>query len=201
MSWIDDLRTLDTNDPGRWPLPFRVAGVVLVFVAVVAAGVWWFVIKAQLPELQTAQKQETELRNSFESKQRMAANFDAYKKQLDEINERFGNMLGQLPSDTEMANLLEDISQTALAAGLEHIEFKPGNDIKRDFYVEVPIKLRYTGSWHELANFVSEVAALPRIVTIHDVTITPKSRDTYDELTMDATAKTYKYIDEDTRKR
>jgi type IV pilus assembly protein PilO len=196
MSWVDDLRTLDTSDPGRWPLPFRIAGVILAFAAVVGAGVYYFVINAQLPELRTAQQQEVELRTSFESKQRLAANFDAYKRQLDEINARFGDMLGQLPSDTEMANLLDDISQTALAAGLEHVEFKPGSDIQRDFYVEVPIKLRYTGSYHELADFVSDVAALPRIVTIHDVTITPKSRDTYDELTMDATAKTYKYIDE-----
>lgn len=201
MSWVDDLRTLDTSDPGRWPLPFRIAGVILVFAAVVGAGVYYFVINAQLPELRTAQQQEVELRNSFESKQRLAANFDAYKRQLDDINARFGDMLGQLPSDTEMANLLDDISQTALAAGLEHVEFKPGSDIQRDFYVEVPIKLRYTGSYHELADFVSDVAALPRIVTIHDVTITPKARDTYDELTMDATAKTYKYIDEDTLKR
>lgn len=201
MSWVDDLRTLDTSDPGRWPLPFRIAGVILAFAAVVGGGVYYFVINAQLPELRTAQQQEVELRTSFESKQRLAANFDAYKRQLDEINARFGDMLGQLPSDTEMANLLDDISQTALAAGLEHVEFKPGSDIQRDFYVEVPIKLRYTGSYHELADFVSDVAALPRIVTIHDVTITPKARDTYDELTMDATAKTYKYIDEDTLKR
>lgn len=200
MSWVDDLRSLDTREPGRWPLPFRVAGVVLAFVLVVGLGVWWFVIKAQLPVLSEAQRQEAELRTSFESKQRMAANFDAYRQQLDEINERFGNMLGQLPSATEMANLLDDISQTALAAGLEPVVFQPGSDVQRDFYVEVPIKLRYTGSYHELADFVSDVAALSRIVTIHDVTITPKSRDTVDELTMDATAKTYKYVDEDTPK-
>lgn len=198
MSWVDDLRTLDINEPGRWPLPFRVAGVAIVFVLVVGFGVWWFVIKAQLPELREEQRKETELRQSFESKQRMAANFDAFKAQLDEINERFGNMLGQLPSDTEMANLLDLISQAALAAGLEQVVFEPGSDVQRDFYVEVPIKLRYTGSYHELANFVSKVAALGRIVTIHDVQITPASTDKFDELTFDATARTYKYVDEDT---
>jgi len=201
MSWVDDLRTLDINEPGRWPLPFRVAGVAIVFVLVVGLGVWWFVIKAQLPELRDEQRKEVELRQSFESKQRMAANFDAYKAQLDEINERFGNMLGQLPSDTEMANLLDDISQVALAAGLEQLEFVTGNDVQRDFYVEVPFRLRYTGSYHELANFVSNVAALDRIVTIHDVQIAPVSNDSFDELTMTATARTYKYVDEDTPSR
>lgn len=198
MSWVDDLRTLDIQEPGRWPLPFRVAGVALAFLVVVGFGVWFFVIKAQLPELREEQRKEAELSRNFETKQRMAANFDAFKAQLDEINERFGNMLGQLPSATEMANLLDDISQTALAAGLEPLVFTPGADVQRDFYVEVPIKLRYTGSFHELANFVSNVAALPRIVTIHDVQIAPSTKDSFDELTMDATAKTYKYVDEDT---
>jgi type IV pilus assembly protein PilO len=198
MSLLDDLRSLDTNDPGRWPLPFRVAGVVLVFAAVVGAGVWYFVIKADVPTLKNAQAEELTLRASFESKQRLAANFDAYKAQLEEIDERFGSMLRQLPSATEIPNLIDDIGQTGLAAGLDPKQFTPAAEVQRDFYVEVPIKLRYTGSYHALAEFVSDIAALSRIVTIHDVKISPVSRDTFDELTMEATAKTYKYVDEDT---
>jgi type IV pilus assembly protein PilO len=196
MSIIDDLRALDTNDPGRWPLPFRLVAIGLTFAAVVAAGVYWFVIKSEKPRLDGAQREETELRLTFEDRQRKAANFDAYRAQLAEIERDFGAMLRQLPGKTEVPSLLVDISQTGLGAGLEEELFQPTGEIQKDFYAELPIKLRYTGSYHELGNFVSGIAALPRIVTLHDIDIKPVSENSFDDLTLDVTAKTYRYLDE-----
>jgi type IV pilus assembly protein PilO len=197
MNFIEQLQSLDTNDPGRWPLPFRIGAVVIAFALVVAGGIWYFVVKAEMPTLEQAKLQEQELRATFEQKQRRAANFDAYREQLAEIERSFGTMLRQLPSRTEVPNLLVDISQTGLGAGLEEKLFQPMGEVQRDFYAEQPIRLRYTGSYHELGNFVSGVAALPRIVTLHDITITPAAQNAFDELTLDVTAKTYRYLEED----
>ena len=197
MSIIDELRSLDTNDPGRWPLPFRVAAVALAFVAVVAFGIYMFVIKQEQPLLERAQQEEKELRATFEDKQRKAANFDAYRAQLAEIQRDFGAMLRQLPGKTEVPSLLVDISQTAAGAGLDEQLFQPVGEIQKDFYAEYPIKLRYIGSYHELANFVSGIAALPRIVTLHDISIKPVKDDSYDQLILNVTAKTYRYLGED----
>jgi type IV pilus assembly protein PilO len=198
MSIIDDLRSLDTNDPGRWPLPFRIAAVAVVFVAVVAFGVYMFVIQQEMPLLKTAQKEETDLRATFEDRQRKAANFDAFRAQLAEIERDFGAMLRQLPGKTEVPSLIVDISQTATGAGLEELAFTPQGEIQKDFYAELPIKLRYTGSYHELGNFVSGIAALPRIVTLHDIQIRPANTQNPDELTLDVTAKTYRYLEDGT---
>ena len=197
MSIVDELRNLDTNDPGRWPLPFRVGAVALVFVAVVAIGVYMFVIQEEVPLLERAQQEEQELRAQFEDRQRKAANFDAYRAQLADIERDFGAMLRQLPGQTEVPSLLVDISQTGLGAGLEEQLFQPTGEIQKDFYAELPIRLRYTGSYHELGNFVSGIAALPRIVTLHDITIRPVNDSSPDELTLDVTAKTYRYLDEE----
>jgi type IV pilus assembly protein PilO len=197
MSIVDDLRSLDTNDPGRWPLPIRVGTVAITFAAVVALGVYLFVVKEEMPLLEAAQRDETELRATFEDRQRKAANFDAYRAQLAEIERDFGAMLRQLPGKTEVPSLLVDISQTGLGAGLQELLFQPTGEIQKDFYAELPIKLRYTGSYHELGNFVSGIAALPRIVTLHDITIRPVSEESIDELTLDVTAKTYRYLDEE----
>lgn len=197
MSIVDDLRSLDTNDPGRWPLPIRVGAVALAFIAVVAFGTYMFVIKEEMPLLERAQQEEQELRANFEDRQRKAANFDAYRAQLAEIERDFGAMLRQLPGKTEVPSLLVDISQTGLGAGLEEQLFQPTGEIQKDFYAELPIKLRYTGSYHELGNFVSGIAALPRIVTLHDISIKPVTGGAPDELTLDVTAKTYRYLDEE----
>ena len=198
MSIVDDLRTLDTSDPGRWPLPIRIGAVGLVFVAVVALGVYQFVFRAEVPALESAQALETDLKGQFEARQRKAANFDAYRAQLAEIERDFGAMLRQLPGQTEVPSLLVDISQTGLGAGLEEQIWDPMDEVQKDFYAEYPIKLRYTGSYHELGNFVSGIAALPRIVTLHDIAIRRESTDgAPDELTLDATAKTYRYLDEE----
>jgi type IV pilus assembly protein PilO len=198
MSIIDDLRSLDTNDPGRWPLPIRIGAVAAVFVAVVAIGVYMFVIQQEMPLLAKAQKEEQDLRATFEDRQRKAANFDAYRAQLAEIERDFGAMLRQLPGKTEVPSLIVDISQTATGAGLEELAFTPQGEIQKDFYAELPIKLRYTGSYHELGNFVSGIAALPRIVTLHDIQIRPANAQNPDELTLDVTAKTYRYLEDGT---
>ncbi len=197
MSIVDDLRSLDTSDPGRWPLPIRIGAVSLMFVAVLAFGIYMFVVKEEMPLLERAQQEERELRSTFEDRQRKAANFDAYRAQLADIERDFGAMLRQLPGKTEVPNLLVDISQTGLGAGLEEQLFQPTGEIQKDFYAELPIKLRYTGSYHELGNFVSGIAALPRIVTLHDISIKRTTEDSPDELTLDVTAKTYRYLDEE----
>src|SRR5688500_15775091 len=191
MSFIDELRSLDTNDPGRWPLPIRVGAVALVFAAAVAFGVYMFVIKSEMPLLERAQREEVDLRTQFEDRQRKAANFDAYRAQLAEIERDFGAMLRQLPGETEVPSLLVDISQTGLGAGLEEQLFDEIGEVQKDFYAELQIKLRYSGSYHELGNFVSGIAALPRIVTLHDITIRPGDDSAPDELVLDVTAKTY----------
>lgn len=197
MSIVDELRSLDTNDPGRWPLPIRIGAVAIAFVAVVAIGIYMFVIKQEQPLLERAQQEERDLRVTFEDKQRKAANYDAYRAQLAEIERDFGAMLRQLPGKTEVPSLLVDISQTGLGAGLEEQLFQPMGEIQKDFYAELPIKLRYTGNYHELGNFVSGIAALPRIVTLHDISIHPVKEGSYDELVLDVTAKTYRYLGED----
>src|SRR6187551_1876627 len=197
MSIVDELRSLDTSYPGRWPLPIRAGAVAIVFAASVAIGVWILVINQEMPGLRAAERQEIDLRAQFEDRQRKAANFDAYRAQLAEIERDFGAMLRQLPGKTEVPSLMVDISQTATGAGLEEDLFQPQAEIQKDFYAELPIKLRYKGSYHELGNFVSGIAALPRIVTLHDISIRPVNGSNPDELTLDVTAKTYRYLDEE----
>jgi type IV pilus assembly protein PilO len=197
MSFIDDLRSLDTNDPGRWPLPIRAGAVALAFVAILAFGIYMFVYRSDVPALERAENEETELRATFEQRQRKAANFDAYRQQLAEIERSFGTMLRQLPSKTEIPNLLVDIAQTGLGAGLEEKRFERLGEVQKDFYAEQPINIQMTGSYHELGNFVSGIAALPRIVTLHDISVTPVQEGAFDELTLDVTAKTYRYLDEE----
>ncbi len=197
MKLIEELQSLDTSDPGRWPLLFRIISVAVVFVAVSVLGVYMFVIKSEIPLLERSELEEQELRATFEERQTKAANFDAYRAQLAEIERSFGAMLRQLPGRTEVPNLLVDISQTGLGAGLEEQLFQPMGEIRREFYAELPIKIRLSGSYHELGDFVSGIAALPRIVTLHDIGIRPSAQDSADELTLDVTAKTYRYLDED----
>ncbi len=197
MNLVDDLRNLDVNDVGRWPLLFRVGVIALVFVMVVGLGIYWTIIQDRAPQLERAQQDEQTLRVTFENKQRKAANYDAYKAQLEQIEQSFGTMLRQLPGETEIPSLIVDISQTGLAAGLQEKLFQPQPEIPRDFYAEKPIKIRLSGGYHEIANFVSGVAALPRIVTLHNITITPEDRDTYDLLSLEVTAQTYRYIEEE----
>ena len=197
MNYLEQLRSLDTNDIGRWPLVFRVALIIIIFAAVVGGGVYYFVMKDMVPRLEKAEAEETTLRKEFEKKQGKAANLDAYKEQLAEMRTSFGAMLRQLPGKTEVPNLLVDISQTGLASGLDEKLFQPSNEVRREFYAELPIRIRLTGTYHELGNFVSGIAALPRIVTLHDIKIDAGNENSQNELVMDVTAKTYRYVDED----
>ena len=197
MNVLDELKNLDVNDVGRWPLVFRAAVIVIVFAAVAGFGIYMFIVKDKAPQLARAQADELELRQTFENKQRKAANYDAYKAQLAQIEQSFGTMLRQLPGETEIPSLIVDISQTGLAAGLQEKLFQPQGEIPKDFYAEKPIKIRLSGGYHEIANFVSGIAALPRIVTLHDINITPEDQKTFDRLSIEVTAKTYRYIDED----
>jgi type IV pilus assembly protein PilO len=196
MNLVEELRSLDVNDVGRWPVAFRAAVILIVFMLVVGLGIYWFVVKDKAPILAAKEQDEQAYRQTFENKQRKAANYDAYKAQLAEIEQSFGTMLRQLPGETEIPSLIVDISQTGLGAGLQERLFEPQPEVPKDFYAEKPIKIRLTGGYHEIAKFVSGIAALPRIVTLHNITITPEDPDSYDNLTVDVTAQTYRYIEE-----
>jgi type IV pilus assembly protein PilO len=196
---FEQLRNLDPNDPGRWPAAVRIATALLLFAVAASAGYWYFVWKAKRPELLEARAKETQLWETLETKARKAANLQAYKDQLAEMEKSFGAMLRQLPDKTEVPNLLVDISQSGLAAGLEEKLFQPQGENRKDFYAELPIKIRLTGDYHEMGVFVSGIAALPRIVTLHDIEIAQPGRGVAasGDLVLNVTAKTYRYLDQD----
>lgn len=197
MKFVDELRQLDYKDIGRWPLLFRALAIALLFVILTTGLIYFLPVREEMPVLDAARKVESELMQTFDAKQRKAANIDAYKAQLKEMERSFGAMLRQLPGRTEVPSLLVDISQTGLASGLQEKLFQPASEVKRDFYAELPIKIRLSGNYHEFGNFVSGIAALPRIVTLHDITIAPETKDgSPDRLTLDVTAKTYRYLDD-----
>jgi type IV pilus assembly protein PilO len=191
------LSDLDLTNIARWPAAARAVIILSIMGGVMFLG-YWFHTKEQLVELETVEQRENDLRIIFEKKAQQAANLEAYEQQLEEMRESFGAMLRQLPNKTEVADLLVDVSQTGLAAGLEFELFNPQNEIPKDFYAELPIKIRVIGNYHEFGNFVSGVAALPRIVTVNDITISPNAKSS-DLLAMDLTAKTYRYMEEDER--
>jgi type IV pilus assembly protein PilO len=196
MSILDDIKSLDPNDPGRWPLPVRVGTVALCFVVLAAVLFYLFVWSDQKPRLVEAAAKEVELRDTFKKKHSKAVNLAVYQQQLADIERSFGALLRQLPGRTEVPNLLVDISQVGVGAGLEEKLFQPANEIKKDFYAELPIKIRLSGSYHQMGEFVSGIAALPRIVTLDGISIRPEDRDYYDVLTFELTAKTYRYLDD-----
>jgi len=190
---LSELNDLDLSNVANWPLPARVVLIGVVFVTVLGLG-YWFDLKDQGIRLEKAEKKELDLRQTFEVKAGKAANLAAYEQQLEEMKASFGAMLRQLPNKTEVAELLVDISQSGLAAGLEFKLFKPQNEVPKEFYAELPISIQVKGNYHEFGKFISGVAALPRIVTVHNINMTP---DKDGELTMDILAKTYRYMDEE----
>ena len=196
MNYVEELKNLDVNDIGRWPLVFRAAVIAITLIAVIGAGVYFTIIDNKHPQLKRAQAEEESLMVTFENKQRKAANYDDYKAQLEQIERSFGTMLRQLPGETEIPSLIVDISQTGLASGLQEKLFEPQGEVPRDFYAEKPIKIRLSGGYHEMANFVSGVAALPRIVTLHNINITPENQGSFDRLSLEVTAQTYRYLEE-----
>jgi type IV pilus assembly protein PilO len=193
-----NLNDLDLSNISRWPAAARAVVILFIMAGVIFLG-YWFHMKDQLQVLQEAENKETSLKVIFEKKAKQAANLEAYEQQLKEMQESFGAMLRQLPNKTQVADLLVDISQTGLASGLEFELFKPEAEIPQEFYAILPIQIRVTGTYHEFGNFVSGVAALPRIVTLHDIKITKRGKGDNDQLVMDMTAKTYRYLEESER--
>ena len=192
---FNDLRNLDFKNPGGWPLSARVIAYVAVFIAVVFIG-YYFWLSNDKQQLDQAQQQETVLKQQFEQKAAEAANLNICKAQLEQMRRSFGTMLRQLPGRTEIPSLLQDISQTAQIDGLKQNLFKPENEIKKDFYAEKPIQIQVEGTYPQFGKFVSDVAALPRIVTVHDISIKPQGNDTTGtKLVMILTAKTYRYLE------
>ena len=192
---LEDLDVNDLKQVGTAPLPVKI-GIVVVLCIALAVAVYFLNTTKQQAELEKVIAEETQLRNIFIGKQAKAANLEAYKQQLDEMRTSFGTLLRQLPNETEIETLLTDISQTGISAGLEIEFFKPEGLRPKEFYSEYPIKLKVTGRYHEFAEFISGVAALPRIVTVQDIAISPADPKGGVKLNMELTAITYQYLDE-----
>lgn len=190
---LDDLKNIDINNLGSWPVPIKIGGILVICVVILFAG-FWFLIQGELEEYDGAQKKEASLRDTYMNKKSLAINLPAYKQQMEEMEQTFGSLLRQLPNTTEVPDLLVDITQAGLGRGLEFTLFRPEKEQPKDFYAEMPISIQVRGSYHELAQFVSDVAALPRIVTFGDINIGSAGKD--QKLTMSAKAKTYRYLEE-----
>lgn len=191
---LNDLRDIDLADIADWPMAGRLVLVVLLIAAVLTGG-YFFLIQDQLETLEEKQAEEQNLRERFESRQERAANLDDYREQLEEMRASFGSMLRQLPGEAEVPSLLNDISETASTNGLESELFDPQGEQRQDFYAELPYQLRLTGNYHEFGEFADDVAKLPRIVTLHDIKITPLEDS--QELEVEMIAKTYRYLGEE----
>lgn len=189
-----ELSDLDFNNVGSWPSAIKFIASFLIFIAVLALG-YNFHLKDLQGQLEAQQAQETSLKEQFSSKAFQAANLEAYKEQMQEMEVSFGALLKQLPSDTEVPGLLEDITRTGLGSGLEFEEIKLLPEVAQQFYIELPIQIKVVGTYHDLATFVSGVASLPRIVTLHDFELVPAEVDGVSTLRMSILAKTYRYND------
>ena len=211
MSFFDDLRNLDTNNVGGWPKSVKTFFALIIFVIIVAGG-WYIWIRGQQEDLQKQQQKEETLKKEFATKQGKVVNLVAYRKQLEDMKEMLRTMLRQLPSKTEMPDLLVDISQTALAAGIVVDLFQPGGEIVKEFYAEKPIQLKMLGTYHQFGTFISGVASLPRVVilTMHDVSLKPAAKAGPGpgqaasqalagggQLLLEGTVKTYRYVDDE----
>ena len=201
------LRELDFNNMGSWPQQAKLGFCVIIALLILFLG-WWLFVRDKLAELEALEAKETELRAEFESKQGQAANLEPLKQQLAQMEEQLKQMLRQLPSKTEMPDLIVDISQTALATGITNELFQPGPEIPKEFYAEKPIALRMVGTYHQFGGFVSGVATLPRVVimTMHDIQLKPREKGNGTKpagitassaLELAGTVKTYRYLDED----
>jgi type IV pilus assembly protein PilO len=193
---FEELKQLDPKEPGRWPLSVRIGAVALFFVVASALLLWFGVWNRSKDQLATYEAEEVKLRTEFKDKHAKAVNLELYKEQLVEIERSFGAMLRQLPGKTEMEGLLNDISQSGNGVVQQEL-FEPQSVILHDFYAEQPIKIRVSGNYHQLAEFVSTIAALPRIVTLHDASISTTRGGGYDDLQLDIIARTYRYLDDE----
>lgn len=193
---LEDFRSLNPKDVGTWPVVPRVA-VLLVLVTVILLAGWWFLWNEQLDTLAARQQEEIKLRDEFVAKKTQAVNLDLYTQQLTEIDRSFGALLKQLPNKSEVESLLVEINQSGMGRGLQFELFKPGQEIVKDFYAELPINVRLTGSYHDFGAFAGDIARLSRIVTLNNISITtnPQSKD--GGLVMDAVTKTFRYLDDE----
>ncbi len=192
-----NIENLNIEEIGIWPWSVKIAAILSAFILMLGLG-FWFDTQGQLKKLKKSQQYELKLKKSFEKKHGLAANLEAYQSQLEEIKETFGALLKQLPEKTEVPNLLEDISKAGLSNGLRFDLFKPLSEQKKEFYAVLPVKISVLGSYHSLGAFVSDVAALSRIVTFHDFKIAPQKKDRGPvALLMEITAKTYRYRERD----
>lgn len=189
-----DLNDLDLNNVGSWPAPVKFIAGVLLLILVLGLG-YNFHLKDLQSQLERQRSEEVTLKEQFSAKAFQAANLDAYKEQMQEMEVSFGALLRQLPSDTEVPGLLEDITRTGLGSGLEFEEIKLLPEVAQQFYIELPIEIKVVGTYHDLATFVSGVASLPRIVTLHDFEMVPATAETTSQLRMSILAKTYRYND------
>ncbi len=191
--WLDELRQLDTKNPGNWPWPFKIAALLLIFILILVAA-YFVLYQDQLGNLETLEKKETELKTTFLEKKKLAVNLEAYQEQRKEIEQSFGELLKRLPTRSEMDALLIDINQAGLGRGLQFDLFKPAaTETTTEFYAERPIALRVNGNYHDLGAFASDISKLPRIVLLNDLDVKLNLKDS--TLIMDATAKTYRYLD------
>ena len=189
----EDFKGLDPQDPGMWPTAPRIVVAVLLLVLTVA-GFWWFDWQDQVKTLAAREAEEVQLRESWVTKKRQAVNLEEHRRQLAEIDRQFGALLKQLPNRAEMDSLLSDINQAGLGRGLQFELFKPGTDVIKEFYAEMPIDVRVTGIYHDLGEFVADLASMPRMVTLNDVGI---EADKDGRLKLQAKAVTYRYLDEE----
>ena len=199
MNFEEIQHHLEPENIGRAPLSVKLSILLLIFVVVIGLGLYYDT-NDQLTQLERHEKKETELKDVFKIKANRAAKLELYKEQLAEMRISFGALLRQLPEKTDVESLLVDVSQTGLASGLEIKKFKPGPEEKKGFYAELPITLDVSGSFHQLASFISGIAALPRIVTISNLKLSPiasTDNTSQSKLSMSATAKTYRYLQED----
>jgi type IV pilus assembly protein PilO len=193
-----DFSSIDIKNLAAAPLPIKIIGIFLVGVGLLFVG-YWFIISDELDAHAELQKKEQGLRETYLNKKALAINLAVYKLQMEEMHQTFGTMLRQLPNTNEVPDLLIDITQAGLGRGLEFVLFKPEKERPIDFYAELPIRLTVNGSYHELGQFVSDVATLPRIVTLSEISISGSSEKGY-KLTMSALAKTYRYVEAETPK-
>jgi len=192
---LADVRDIDFGDVASWPSWFKIVMAGVVCVLILFAG-YWFIVKDQIANLERVQKQEVALKKTYLDKKALAINLEAYRAQMKEMEETFGAMLRQLPDRTEVPELLIDITQAGLGRGLQFVLFKPQGRRVADFYAELPIALKVNGTFHQLGEFVSDLAALPRIVTVGNVSLAQGKSTNL--LEMNAIISTYHYLDEAT---
>lgn len=190
---LDDFQNLNPQDVGAWPAAPRVASLLALFVLILLAG-WWFIWSEEMDVLSAQQQNEIKLKDEYVSKKRQSINLDLYTQQLNEIDRSFGALLKQLPNKSEVESLLIEINQSGMGRGLQFELFKPGQEVSRDFYAELPINVKLTGSYHDFGAFAGDIGRLSRIVTLNNISIAPSPQG---GMVMDAVTKTFRYLDEE----